>query len=109
MADYKEGSVAGTKWNRASRIIITNELGVNPSILFVEQEVIALPDGTNIVRDIGNLNGEFNANLSFPLYNPATGDLDTGSATMQQAYELIYSYFRYVAAERDAREAGVTQ
>lgn len=105
MADYKEGAVAGTKWNRASRIVIANDLGTVPSVLFVEQEIIALPDGSNIVRDIGNLHGEFDPALEFPIYNPTTGELSSGTATMQQVYELIYSYFQHVAAERDAREA----
>lgn len=104
MADYKEDAIAGTKWNRASRIVITNELGTIPSVLFVEQEVISLPDGSNIVRDVGNLHGVFDPVLEFPLYNPDTGELSSGTTTMQQVYELVYSYFRHVAAERDARE-----
>lgn len=106
MADYKEGAVAGMKWNRASKIVITNELGINPSILFVEQEVIALPDGTNIQRDVGNLYGTFDPELAFDLYDPITGEIAAGQATMNDVYELIYSYFRHVAAERDATKVG---
>lgn len=100
MADYKESTVAGTKWHRFSRVVIDNPRNAAPSVICVEQEVIAL--GSNeIMRDIGNLNFQFDPAFSFNTLNPVTGAV-TGTATGAQALALVYSYVMAQAALRDA-------
>lgn len=63
MADYKESSVIGTKWQRCCRVIIENPYNATPSILFVEEE--ALNTGSDVItRPVANLSCSMDTNNS---------------------------------------------
>lgn len=100
MADYKQTGIAGSKWHRFGRIVIDNPRTAAPSVLCVEQEVIALADN-EIVREVGNLSFPFDPNLQFeiidPVSNTGTGQFASGGAV----YALVYSYVMHMATERD--------
>lgn len=100
MADYKQSNVLGQKWSRFGRVVIDNPRGAAPSVLCVEQEVIALGE-SEVVRDVGNLNFPFDPSLQFeiidPISNTGTGQFANGGA----AYALVYSYVMHMATERD--------
>lgn len=55
MPDYKESTIAGTKWQRACRVVIENPLSGTPSIMFVEEEAINTGGKTitNLVANCG--------------------------------------------------------
>lgn len=71
MADYKEGTVAGNKWQRVCRVVIENQHLKNPTLMFLEEEVINLGDGTYICKPISNINKEFDTTneLHTTIYN----------------------------------------
>lgn len=60
MADYKESSVAGTSWQRATRVVIENPYGGTPSVNIVEEKAINL--GEQVISNLsGNLSTQFDA------------------------------------------------
>lgn len=101
MADYKQNSIVGEQWHRFSHIVINNPRNAAPSVICVEQAVIALEAG-EVVRDVGNLNFPFDPSAEFDILDPAT-NLPTGAtATGAQVYALVYGYVMDQAAKRDA-------
>jgi hypothetical protein len=74
MSDYQQSSIVGTRWKRARRISIDNPLNGAPSVLFAEDEVMALGDGVTIERPASNLTAGYDPGHSFPLRDPATGE-----------------------------------
>ena len=101
MADYKQTTIAGQRWNRFPRIVIENPRSAAPTVLCVEQEVIALEAG-EFVRDIGNLNFPFDPSAQFPIINPLTNEPVGAMASGGDVYALVYSYVMNEAAKRDA-------
>jgi len=102
MADYKQTSIAGQQWNRFSRVVIDNPRNAAPSVICVEQEVIALEAG-EVVRDVGNLHFPFDPSAEFPILNPVTNEPTGATATGAQVYALVYGYVMSEAAKRDQR------
>lgn len=99
--DYKQTEVTGQAWHRFSRVVIDNPRDQAPSVVCVEQEVIALESG-EIVRDVGNLNFGFDPTAQFPLLNPLTNEPTGQYASGAAVYALVYSYVMAEAAKRDA-------
>lgn len=54
MADYKESEVTGTKWTRAIKVVVENQLGEIPKIIIVEEDVVNI-NGQKIHQLAGNL------------------------------------------------------
>jgi hypothetical protein len=108
MPDYKQTSIAGQQWNRFSRIVIDNPRNGSPSVLCVEQEVIALAQG-EVIRDIDNLNFPFDPNAQFDILDPAT-NLPTGQTAIgAEVYALVFSCVMAMAAKRDAALAAAAE
>lgn len=98
--DYKQTDIIGHKWHRFSRVVIENPRTSSPFVVCVEQEVLAL-EGSEIVRDIGNLNFGFDPNATFELINPLTNEPTGQLADGKTVYALVYSYVMSEAAKRD--------
>jgi hypothetical protein len=106
MTYYKQQSVSGTKYKRASRIIIDSVKDSNPVINFVAEEIVTI-DGEDIHKDAGNITGTFtaeNAGTQFDLVNPATGDLLGAKATYQDVQVILFSLFFHLDAAQSAPE-----
>lgn len=103
MADYKETEVAGTSWQRFSRVVIENPRNGAPSVLCVEQRVTNLgEDQPEIIQDIGNLGFPFDPAAVIPVVNPETMEPTGETITGMDIYVGIYSYVMMMAAARDA-------
>lgn len=101
MADYKQTTINGQKWNRFSRVVVNNPRAVAPSVTCVEEEVIQF-DGQETIRQVGNLDFPFNPAETFDILNPDT-NLPTGQkGSGAMAYALIYGYVMHETAKRDA-------
>lgn len=85
MADYKESTVTGSKWQRAVRVCIENPYNGTPSIMFVEEEAVNLGDKviTNLV-----------ANLSCAF--------DTNNVLHTELYTKLNELYVLLREERDA-------
>jgi hypothetical protein len=90
MADYKETTVTGTSWQRASRVIIENSLGQAPTMIFVEEEITNLANGKQLKEAIGTLN------ITFDPANPLH----------QELYEKINAQYVLVREARDSLVVG---
>lgn len=106
MANYKETTVAGSSYVRASGVTITNG-EANKNIYFDEEKVINLGDGDVIRKPAGRVGSPFsieNAGTAFPLLNPETGDpiVDGAQMTYEGVYAALYSLYIHLAKERDA-------
>ncbi len=101
MPNYKETTIAGTKWQRAVRVIVENPYHETPSIMFVEEEAVNL-GGDIITRAVANLSCPFNLTSTFPGLDPET-NLPVGrDITHGEVYALLYSLYMHLAAQRDA-------
>jgi len=105
MANYQESAVSGTQWRRASRIVIDNPQQGNPTILIVEDTATQLGDSV-INQPSGNLSATVEQGATFPLVNPATGEV-IGESSHDEVYALIYSLYMHLATQRDALIAPV--
>ena len=97
--DYKEDKL--TAKQRANYVGITNELGVIPSIVFVEEITTLM--GTECISKVPM--GQVGESLSdstveFPLLNPDTNEV-IGHATYLDTYTNLYSLYRFLADRRD--------
>lgn len=102
-ANYKENSVAGTVWNRCTRVVVNNDFGEPPYVLFFEQQVFNV--GGSVVRDLGVLRQNFDPDGVIPLINPQTGEATGATVTQSEAYAVLYSAYLQAAMARDAEEA----
>lgn len=103
MSNYKQSTVTGDSWVRATRVVIENGIGGTPAVSFIEEQVINLP-GEVITRSAGNIAEPFtveNAAEAFDLLHPETGAV-IGSATYQDVYVMLHSLYMHVATKRDA-------
>ena len=71
MADYKEGTVEGNKWQRVCRVVIENQHLQTPSLMFIEEEVINLGGGSYICKPVSNLSKTYDSTneLHSTIYN----------------------------------------
>lgn len=108
MSNYKQTSVVGESWVRASRVLIENPLGAPSVIRFVEDTVLNLQDGSNVTTAASSVVMESlkddNKTESFNLLNPATGEV-TGTSTYEEVYAMLHSLYMHLANKRDANLA----
>lgn len=100
MANYRESSVSGSKWQRATRVVVDNQLGNTPSIYFEEEEIVNF-DGTTFKKPVGIVNCVFEADKEIPLINPATGEELGATITQKDIYVALHSLYMQLVAKRD--------
>ena len=102
MADYQESAVAGTFWHRFNRVVIDNTRKAIPVVTMTEERIVALADGRELREPVGVLELPC-GDLSYPitLRNPATGEPTGATATLGDAYALVYSLCIQEALIRD--------
>ena len=106
MADYKESTIAGTKYTRAKRINIENPKDALPYVVFLEEDVFNLGDGQSYTNDSGNLFLNFDdPSMEIPIRNPADWSLTGQTATLGELDVLIASLYWKLASDRDAMNA----
>lgn len=109
MSKYQEATVAGTSWVRASEVKILNGQD-SKGILFKEEKITVLEDGSLISREYSQISEGFNAenaSTAFPLLSPETGEplADGAQMTYEGVYAALYSLYLHLATERDSVEA----
>lgn len=103
MADYKQTTLAGTAYTRASSIVVDNPLTGVKGVNFIEEQVINLGDEV-MQRPQGGFHEPFteeNSGTEFPLRNPQTGEPLDATATYAQLYVMLHSLYFYLANRRD--------
>ena len=101
MADYKQATVSGTLWQRASQIIFNNPINGMPGVEFQEEQAVTVGDQT-ITNKVGNLHANFDNPMgTFNLINPMDGTV-IGTAHYQDVYVMVYSLYLDLATKRDA-------
>lgn len=100
MADYKEQSISGNKWQRCRAVTILNPHGGQPTAHFQEEEV-ATYGGDTLQQDVGSCQATFSPGDVIPLLDVATL-LPTGqTATHAQLYQILFSLYMATAQARD--------
>lgn len=103
MANYQESNVTGTKYRRAYQVHVANGM-TNKVITFHEEDVINLSNDV-IQQKAGSVSKPFtndNANTSFSIVDPSTGNDSGQSMTYQDVYVALYSLYLHLAKERDS-------
>lgn len=104
MADYNEQTLTSKMWQRACRIVIENPLGEMPTVNYVEEEVIQLPDGTTKHRLLGNLPFKFDDPMKLvTMINVETNEPTKETYPVGLAQWIIYSLYWQLATERDIK------
>lgn len=102
MPNYKQTSVTGTSYVRASRVIAENNEN-GRYVQFIEESVVELADGTKMTVPAGGctkfLTTE-NGGTEFPLLD-ASGEPTGATATYSDVYLLLMSLYYHVATLRD--------
>lgn len=106
MTIYAPTITPGDQRRRTRFIGIRTPLGQAPQIEILEQEVVRTQAGERVLEDLGNVPvGAFDPAETFPVRDPET-DAETGqTASVGQAFALIYSWVRKQQLARDAAEA----
>lgn len=102
MANYREVEGQANAWTRAFRIVLENPRNAVASALFYEEKVVKIGDD-EVSKPFGHVKETFtpeNANTTFPLLNPQTGDV-IGTASYGQVYAIMHSLYIHLANERD--------
>lgn len=102
MADYKEQSITGNKWQRCRAVTITNPHGGQPMAYFQEEEVATY--GANVLqRDVSSCQATFDPGAEIALLDVTTL-LPTGQTTTHGAlYQILFSLYMATAQARDAQ------
>ena len=81
--------------------------GAAPSIQVIEEQVVRRLNGTEShIADLGNLaTGTFDPEEMLALRDPETDALTGDSASVGQAFALIYSWVRHKQTQRDEADA----
>ena len=99
--DYQPAAVIGDEWTRTYQIVIDNRLGAAPAVSFFEERALLVADSAPRHWAIGHCHLPYDEAVALPILDPATG-ADTGaSITLADFYGLVYSAYRYAAAQRD--------
>lgn len=103
MPDYKESTLAGTKWQRCCRVVISNVYGKTPVVELVEEA--ALSDGAAVVTNpLGRLAVSFDQSAEVPVLDLITG-LPTGQViTHLEMYQHLFSLYMQKATLRDNQQ-----
>lgn len=100
MPNYKESSITGATWQRAYQVIVNNKFGTTPSVIFNEEEIIDIGNGT-MSKHIGHIAEMFtDPNVEFNLINPLDGSV-IGTTTYQNIYIILSSLYQHLADKRD--------
>jgi hypothetical protein len=105
MAEYKEQTVTGKRWQRTRHIGIDLPPGETPVMRI--QEEIAFEAGDIVVsKPINeNLLVSFDGNKEFPLRNPLDDSLIGSTSTHADLQVLLYSAVRHAQLLRDELNA----
>ena len=103
--NYKETTLDGTSWVRCVTVLVKNDYGTVPYILYDEERVINLLGANPIVQPIGTLRRNFDPDGVIPLINPQTGEATGATITQAEAYAVLYSAYLQAAMARDAEES----
>ena len=103
---YAPTTAPGEQRRRCRYLGIRTPLGQPPQIEILEQEVIRTQVGERVLEDLGNVPvGAFDPAETFPVRDPET-DAETGqTASVGQAFALIYSWVRKQQLARDQAAA----
>jgi hypothetical protein len=100
MADYRQKQGSATSWRRAAQVTIHNPRNGQPTINFVEQDVVVLGNEEFHRQNAGMVAGTFDPQATFPLVSPITGQ-QFGTAKQEDLYVLLHSLYLHLAAKRD--------
>lgn len=117
MANYKQEVVAGSKWRRCRQIIIDNNFGTTPRLVFQEQDVVDFGGGQYVFKEVHPssavvpypLTTTFDANTTIEIYNPLTGEKTGQTMTHGEVYAILYSAYMNAAISRDNAEQQPTE
>lgn len=103
--NYKQSDVSGTKWRRASRVVIDNNLDQTPRCTFVEEEVLVAGDD-KIHKMVGSISFDVDPNEMVTMIDPQTNEPTTTQYPVSLAQWIIYSLYWKKVTERDAQQSG---
>jgi hypothetical protein len=109
MTNYAPTTAAGQFRRRCRYLGIRVPLDSAPAVEILEQDVVRLLDATTgqingevVLRDLGTCqSGAFDPSESFEVRDPTTDATTGDTATVAQAFQLIYSWVRHKQTLRD--------
>lgn len=100
MANYQEQTISGSEYVRCNEILISNPLGLTPTVRFSEEKITLLSNRT--LSDPGaGIQVSFDPSKTFPVLNPMTGEATGDTSSWGAIYTLVYSAYVSEALTRD--------
>lgn len=105
MANYRQRSISGDEWRRCVRIIGDNVFQQIPELAFVEEDIELKVDGRITKIPVGL---RIRASMRTPdkvinLISPEDDSPLGKSVTLQDLFVILYSTYRQLADEADAK------
>ena len=100
--DYNPATVIGDEWTRTYQIVIDNRLNAVPAVTFFEERALLTDSGDTRHWAIGQCHLPYDEATALPILDPLSGEETGGTITLAAFYGLVYSAYRYAAAQRDA-------
>lgn len=104
MANYRETTVDGARWQRCRCVTLDNPLGGAPAAYFQEEEVVTITEGQTFRRDVSSVSTTFDPEAAIALLDVTTGEPTGLTMTHAGLYQALFSAYRAAAAVRDAAE-----
>ena len=102
MENFKELPITGTAWERCSSIGFQNPHGAPSSYSFAEEKIMVLDTGKVVTEFSAALSGMYAPSKRIPVIDPETGVATGAFVSEAYLYQLLYSKYMQLIAERDA-------
>jgi hypothetical protein len=100
--NYFPSTNTGDRWNRFSRIEISNPIAGVASVAIAEQSVLEMGGSEQFVQEVGTLQSHAAPADRFALVDSATGAETGRYAALADLYALAHSFAVHCARQRDA-------
>ncbi|HET8869173.1 MAG TPA: hypothetical protein VFM48_01895 [Aquabacterium sp.] len=102
-ADYRGEIVTGKRWRRVYRVTILNPYMGQPTVALDEEQVTEI-EGSLSATPTETMTTEVTMDSVIDLVDPETGQSLGQQMTHAQVYVALYSLYRALGAQRDAKE-----
>lgn len=101
MPNYKEEQIINSKYQRACKIVIDNQLDKIPQVTFIEEEITILSDGSKTHKLVDTIKLDFDPNEMVTMIDMETNLPTETVYPTSLAQWIIYSLYWKKATDRD--------
>lgn len=85
--------IAGEAYTRCNQVIIDNPLGKSPTVMFGQETIVGMDNGSVLHLPIQPVPLPFDPGAVIAVINPETGEFTGQTVTQADVYALIFSAY----------------